>query len=783
MNEKTFATLEFEQVLKHVASYAISPMGQELVLRLAPCACYETVSRRREELFLAMQLFQRYPAVPFEGIRDIRGALHKVERGGVLLPQEFLNIVSTARAAKNMRAYLEEKASSCPAITAYARKLHRFSDIEAAVSRAITEEGEVADGASPELSQIRRRKRAAQSRLRDYLEGLVRSSEVSRYLQEPIITIRSDRYVLPVKQEYKSHVPGIVHDVSASGATLFVEPARAVEMTNEIKIMEIAEAQEVDKVLRELTKMVHAEIFNLQETVLTLGELDCLFARVKYGADMRGVAPVISEMPILNIVGGRHPLLSGNVVPVDIRIGDDFDILVITGPNTGGKTVALKTAGLFVLMAQSGIPIPASSDSMVGVFDSVFCDIGDEQSIEQSLSTFSAHMSNIISILAQVTSRSLVLLDELGAGTDPTEGAALAMAILERLLEIKAKTIATTHSSELKTFAYTRERVENASVQFDIETLSPTYKLLIGIPGSSNAFEISARLGLDAGILTRAREFARKDDNNVELVIRDLHRAKHELERELEQARIDRDKAQMIRQRLEKELERFEARRKEFMEKSVGEARSIVHRAKEETRRILEAARQAEKERRFLDVKAAHEGMQKLAQELEESAIPVVDRVGQSLERVNPGDRVYVASLNMNGSVLSVSQDGMRATVQAGIMRAEVPVSDLRAIVDTGAAEEKPAPGRLLPGKPREVPVELHLRGMVVAEALELLDKYLDDASLAGLRQVRIVHGKGTGALRRAVSAYLSDHPRVAGFRPGAHGEGDLGITVVTLDV
>ena len=658
--------------------------------------------------------------------------------------------------------------------------VHR--SVEEEISRCIISEDEIFDGASPALSRIRRAMRAANERVRERLNAMIRSATYQKYLQEPIITIRNGRFVIPVKQEYRQQVPGLVHDQSGSGATLFIEPTAVVELGNEYKKLLAEESEEVERILTELTAMVEPCADEIYEDLSVLGEIDLVFAKARLSREMSCVCPKLNRTGYIRIVRGRHPLIPRErVVPIDIWLGREYRSLIITGPNTGGKTVTLKLVGLLSLMAQSGMFIPAAEGSECAVFDEIFADIGDEQSIEQSLSTFSSHMKNIVEILKGADERSLVLLDELGAGTDPIEGAALAMSILTELHARGTVSVCTTHYSEIKAFALTREGMENASMEFDVDKLCPTYRLFIGIPGKSNAFEISRRLGLPAHIIDSARNFLKGEDVKFEDIIssaQSQHRLAEEERALAQEARAELDR---LRAEAERERKKLEDERAKQQAKAREEARRVVADAKREMEKLIVQIRAM----KGIDRSAADRVIQQARDQVraEENALsePLAlkkDDAGVPPKAVKPGDSVRIVSLDQKATVLSPADAKGDVQVQAGILKLSVKLSDLRRIEDE---QPKQGKSKITAAMDRRVGLELDIRGMLVDEALAVVDRYLDDAFLSGLSEVNIIHGKGTGALRTGVQDYLRRHPRVKSFRIGNYGEGDAGVTVVTL--
>jgi DNA mismatch repair protein MutS2 len=786
MDERTLRTLEWSKILERLSERASTRMGKERAESLLPSTSYLEVVEWQAETSEARRILGAGRSFPLGGLHDLRPYIKRAVIGGVLEPNELLDVADTISSARRLHKFLLEVEEEIPHLLALANLIHAPGHLEAEIRSAITDAGEVADDASPLLSQIRRAQRTYQARIKEKLDSYVRGPG-AKYLQEQIITIRDDRYVIPVKIEYRAQVPGIVHDQSQSGSTLFIEPMAIVEMNNELKELALKERQEIARILQRLSTLFAAEGEALLRTLDAVGQIDFAVAKGKLSQDLDCTAPEIDEEPLLQIKRGRHPLLGKTAVPSDVHLGVSFDTLVITGPNTGGKTVTLKMMGLFVLMAQAGLHLPAAFGTRMGIFDQVFTDVGDEQSIEQSLSTFSSHMTNIVRILNEIEGKALVLVDELGAGTDPNEGAALAMSILEHLHARGAKTVATTHYSELKSFAYARPRVENASVEFDVETLRPTYRLLIGVPGSSNAFEISRRLGLSPVIVERARRFLTKDQERVEDMIAQIHATKAELEREKEEAIRLRAEAQRLKAEYERRFGGAEQRAAEIVEKAKLQAQQLLTAARRESEAIIEelkAARKAQREAERMGAIQAARGRLKAARE---AIAPQEDRTrrrGAVPTGLKPGDTVRILSLGQTGQVLAEPDGAGNVIVQAGILRVTVPLTDLER-AEAPAQEAKPratASGRsLAAAKAKTVSTEVDLRGLLVEEGIEKLDKFLDDAILGGVPQIRIIHGKGTGALRKAVTEYLKTHPQIASYRLGGAGEGGDGVTVATI--
>ncbi len=790
MDDSYLDLLEFPKILAQLACHTSFSAGRELALSLRPTASLTEARARQEETREARQFLATNP-ITLGGARDVRPLLDRAVRRAVLLPVDLLDIRQTLLVARTLRRSLVRASGQFPRLAEVASRLEECAHVVAAIGAAINEKGEVLDTASPRLAEIRRDLRAAHERLLERLQRMVVSPEVAPFLQEPLVTQRHGRYVIPLRAEFKGRVPGLVHDQSASGATLFIEPLATVELNNQWRELQLQEEQEVDRILLGLTDLVAEEAPFIQQTVEALAELDLIFAKARYAEAIRGVEPHLvpfrqhrkdEAVPhpgsVIELWQARHPLLDPEkVVPIDLYLGDDYFVLVLTGPNTGGKTVTLKTVGLLAAMAQAGLAIPAAEGSRLTVFSGIYADIGDEQSIEQSLSTFSSHMGRIIRILQEADSRSLVLLDELGAGTDPVEGSALARAILSHLVARRITTLATTHYSELKIYAHKTPGVQNASVEFDPETLAPTYEVAIGLPGRSNAFAIARRLGLDPAIVQEAQGMVSPDVLEAESLLADIKEAQREALRAREAAAKERAEAEALRRELAHRLAEVERARREVLQQAREEAAREVEEVRRELARLRRlwqrepTAQPAPAE----DLAAAAERLEELSQEL----APIRTKPALGLPfQPRPGDRVWVPSLRMAGEVAYVDEG--EAEVQVGSFRVRVPVEELEAHGE-GKPSQGPAREDLRGPGTGALPAELNCRGLTVEEALEQVGKYLDRAFLAGLPQVRIIHGKGTGALRRAVREELARHPLVASFRPGARHEGGDGATVVEL--
>ncbi|ALP89803.1 MULTISPECIES: endonuclease MutS2 [Clostridium] len=784
MNEKSLRILEFNKIKDKIKKYARTNAGKEKISDLAPYDNVYEINNKLDETNEALEVILDKGNPPLEGLFDIHEGVERARKGGTLTPEQLLKIGSTLRAARNMKEFFKredfEKAYERLEDLAYI--LTPVKNLEDDIERSIVSEEEISDKASATLYNIRRSLKEKNSSVREKISSIVRSH--SKYLQDDLYTMRGDRYVIPVKSEYKSAVPGIVHDQSSTGATFFIEPMSLVNLNNEIRELVLKEKAEIDRILAELSFKVKENSEQCLSNFKMLVEFDFIFAKARYGERLNAVRPLIREDGRFNIYSGRHPMIDDDkVVPSDVYIGEDFDTLMITGPNTGGKTVTIKMVGLLHIMGLSGLLIPARDNSSLSFFTEVFAEIGDEQSIEQNLSTFSSHMTNIVEIMRYVDDKSLVLFDEIGSGTDPAEGAALAISIIETLRSRKSRIIATTHYSELKAYALKTDGVENASVEFDIETLRPTYRLLIGVPGKSNAFEISKRLGLVEGVIKRAKAYMSEENLQFENLIRDLQEKSIVAKKEAREASALKKEAEELKLRYEDKLQKLEkARDKAYMD-ARHEAKEIIANAKEEADEILKAMRALEK----MGIEGGgrarlEEERKKLKDSLEhkeKGLHNMKENEGEPITNVTLGMEAFLPSLNQTVVIISMPDNRGDVQVEAGIMKINVKLKDLRKTKVTKQEKVK---------KKREVKLNLSniesrvdLRGMDSEEACYKTDKYLDDAYRANLGEVTIVHGKGTGVLRNAITAMLKRHPHVKSFRLGVYGEGGDGVTVVEL--
>ncbi len=787
MNEKALRTLEYNKIVQLLTEQASSRSGKELCKKLMPIEDLGEIQQAQRQTADALTRIYRKGAPSFSGCHDMGASLKRLEIGGTMGIEEFLRLCSLLETAKRVKQYSrsereEEQGDSLEELFA---RVEPLTLLHEEIRRCIVSEDEIADDASGTLRSIRRSIRAVNDKIRTQMNALLNSTRT--HLQDAVITMRNGRYCLPVKAESKGQVPGMIHDQSATGSTLFIEPMAVVKLNNDLKELFLKEQEEIEVILANLSSRAAEDIPAIAEDFVVLTQLDFIFAKASLARSYNGTAPVFNQEGRIRIRKGRHPLLDPKkVVPIDIRLGDDFNLLVVTGPNTGGKTVSLKTVGLFTLMGQAGLHIPAADRSELAIFDQVYADIGDEQSIEQNLSTFSSHMTNIVSILEQVTHRSLVLFDELCAGTDPTEGAALAIAILSRLHEMGARIMATTHYSELKIFALSTEGVENACCEFSVESLSPTYRLLIGVPGKSNAFAISGKLGLGADIIADARSRMDAEDESFEELISNLEENRVAVEQEKLELMQHKEQIEALKKSLEHKQERLDSQREKLLRQANEEAHAILRQAKEVADETIKnfhkygranaSVKEMEQERDRLRAKMnkVEQGMAiKQAEETVNHKVP---------KKLRIGDSVKVLSMNLKGTVHTLPNERGDLYVQMGILRSLVNVKDLVLIEDPkplGSRQKATGAGKLKMSKSLSVSSEINLIGKTTDEASALLDKYLDDAYLAHMPSVRVVHGKGTGALRKAVHNQLKRLKYVKSYRLGEYGEGDSGVTIV----
>lgn len=788
LNDKILHTLEYRKILNALTQYTQTSMGSQRAEELLPETELEAVKDLLAATDQAYTVDRLKGSPSFRGITDINDALKRARIGGTLNPHELLATSNTIHGSRRIKRFIagiheDEKIDM----------LYNLSDLiseqkplEDAIRLCIDDTAEVLDSASAELSQIRRELRGGEVRIREKLESMIRSQSVAKMLQDQLITIRGDRFVIPVKAEYRSHFGGIVHDQSGSGATLFIEPESIVAMNNKLRETRMREEREIEVILQKLTAQVGEQAELLSIDVDLIGQLDFIFARARLAHVMKASMPRMNDRGYIKLRKGRHPLIPADrVVPLDVELGNSYTSIIVTGPNTGGKTVTLKTIGLLNLMAMSGLFIPAEEGSQMCVFDAIYADIGDEQSIEQSLSTFSSHMTNIIRILSHMTPKSLVLLDEVGAGTDPAEGSALAISILEHIHQMGCRMVATTHYSELKAYAYERKGVINASMEFDINTLSPTYRLLVGVPGRSNAFAIAERLGLPGSILEFARGEVKEEDQRVEHMIASLEKNRHTAEAEREKAQQVRQEMETLRTRHQQELQKLEEQKDKLVDKARAEARQIIDKARSEAEEIISDLRKLAQEegasvkehkliasRKRLDDAEPKQGKKSAGQ-----------RTAKQQRQIEPGDEVRVYSLNQKGHVVEMA-GSKEALVQLGIMKMKVSLDDLELLSNpAAAAKQAPKQHATVLKRTRDTNTrnELDLRGANLEEALIEVDRFIDEAFLGNLGQIYIIHGKGTGILRTGIQEYLRKHKHVKSYRLGNYGEGGNGVTIAEL--
>lgn len=785
MEAAVLSTLEYDKIRDMLAARTGSVMGRELAHELVPVSEAQQVKKRLAETAEARGILNHIATVPLGGIRDVRSTLKKAELGAILEPHELLAVASTLYAARRIKAFFADLSIEASLLALRASQIMVLRNIETVIEATVNEHGVIRDDASSELLKLRREIKQAQSRVKEKLDNILRSGEYQKYFQDALVTMRGDRYVIPIKQEYRNNFPGIVHDQSASGATLFIEPMAIVNLNNDIKQLITAEKHEIERILTIVTGQIAQVAEPLGENLAILAQLDFVFAKAKLSIDMRATQPIISQQGSVNLIQARHPLIPAeHVVPIDVQLGRHFTTLLITGPNTGGKTVTLKTVGLFALMTQAGLFIPAAPDSEMPVIGNIFADIGDEQSIEQSLSTFSGHMTNLVGILKKISANDLVLIDEIGAGTDPSEGAALAMSILEYIHTVGAKTIATTHYSELKTFAYTREGIENASVEFDIQTLRPTYRLLIGIPGSSNAFAISQRLGLSAKIIDRAKALIHKEHADFETVLRALEEQKKAYNSRLDElSRLEQEMGR-VKEKVLADERAVAEKKNTILVKAQEEAAAVIRQARRSAEEIISELKEQFSEHtsreRQQTIEHARQKLRASNTEIDRLAITEQAEGDElSTEALVPGMTVYVTTVKQKGEVLAVN--GTDVTVQLGVLKLTVAVSACRLLAEPRKPKNQPVTKHISMVRADSVARQIDIRGMTIEEAEVLLDKYIDDAVLAGLNEVLIIHGKGTGALRKGVKSYLENHSHIKGIRIADLNEGGTGATVARL--
>lgn len=788
MNEKALKTLEYYKIIDMLEAFATSSIGKNKCRQLRPLDNLTEIETMQQETADALSRIYQKGSLSFSGVKDVRGSLKRLEIGSTLGIGELLAIRSLLENASRAKAYSRRETENehTDSLDNMFELIEPLSPLAAEIGRCILSEDEISDDASTGLRQVRRSMKLTNDKIHTQLSSFV-SGNSRTYLQDAVVTMRNGRYCIPVKSEYKSQVPGMIHDQSSTGSTIFVEPMTIVRLNNEMRELEIQEQKEIEMILSNLSQLAAENLDAISDDVKLLSELDFIFARAQLAKSQNATEPRFNRDRIIDIKKARHPLIDKHkVVPIDIRIGETFDLLIVTGPNTGGKTVSLKTVGLLTLMGQSGLHIPAFDNSRLSVFREVYADIGDEQSIEQSLSTFSSHMTNVVRFMETADSDSLVLFDELGAGTDPTEGAALAIAILSTLHDRGIRAMATTHYSELKVYALSTPGVENASCEFDVETLRPTYRLLIGVPGKSNAFAISQKLGLPLSIIDRAKEQISQEDETFEDVLSSLEESRKTIESEREELASYKEEIKTLKEQLEEKQDKLDQRKERIITEANEEAHRILREAKDYADQTMRIFNKAGKD--SMSAKELEKHRSDLRKKMDKAGKKVALKTPQKQKStlrpqdLSLGDSVKVMSLNVKGTVSSKPDSKGMLFVQMGILRSKVHISDLQLIdepVITGPALSRTGAGKIKMNKSASVRTEINLLGKTVDEAVSELDKYLDDAYLAHLSSVRIVHGKGTGALRKGVHNYLKRLKYVQDFHLAEFGEGDAGVTIV----
>ena len=781
MKETSLKVLEYNKIIKLLTAKAGSSLGKEKIINLLPSSNYKIIEESLNETAEALLITTVSDNIPLGGIRDLKIILKKANIGAMLEANEFLNIAGTLSAAKKIKKFFKELDLEATLLKTWAAKIEVLTQLEQQIENSIDEHGNLLDSASVELGKLRREIRTSQLKIKEKLDAILRSSEYQKYFQDSLVTLRGDRYVIPIKQEYRQFFPGIVHDQSSSGATLFIEPMSIIDLNNTVKELMANEKHEIERILKALAVQVLKYEQQIRLDMEILGHFDFVFAKAKFALEFQASRPEINNAGLVELKQARHPLIPPEkVVPIDILLGKDFSTLLITGPNTGGKTVTLKTLGLFVLMAQAGLFIPAQTGSKLPVYNNVFADIGDEQSIEQSLSTFSSHMTKLIRILDVIKTGDLFLVDEIGSGTDPQEGAALAMAILDVVQEAGIATVATTHYSELKSYAYNRCGVENASVEFDINSLRPTYKLLIGIPGSSNAFSISTKLGLSTKIIDKANEFLSKEHLQFEYVLAEMEKQK------LMYAELNEDLAKreaeivVLEQRLKNEKENINDRKNRIITKAEEEKANIIRKTKREVEQIISELKEQFDDHGMKERQRAIEAARKELKEKTKIITPEEYKSMPALEidKVKIGDSVFVTTLNAKATVIEIK--GKSILVELGLMKTMVS-SDVCRKTSTDNKSVITKPKKISLNKIQEVQPTIDIRGVNVQEGEDILNKYLDDVILCGLTRILVIHGKGTGALKKGVRNFLQNHSCVEKIEIAELNEGGDGATVVFM--
>lgn len=784
--DRNYKSLELDKILELLAKESSCIDSKEQIKDIRPSFDISEVNKMLIQTSDAHMLIGRFGSPSFTGLCNVNNSLRRAQAGGTLTMGELLKISGILRIFRAVSTWRKKSESIKTELDIFFENINANKYFEDKIFNSILSEDEMADKASKELENIRRKIRLTTLKVRESLDKIIHSSKYQKYLQDPIVTIRSDRFVLPVKSEFKSEIKGLVHDISSSGATVFIEPMSVVEINNEIRELKSKETVEIEKILTELSYEAGIFADNIMLSYTNSVSLDIIFSKAQLAYKMKASIPIMNVDGIVDLKNARHPLIDGNkVVPTNITLGIDFDTLVITGPNTGGKTVALKTLGLLTLMALCGLMIPVSDNSRLCVFGNVLSDIGDEQSIEQSLSTFSAHMTNIIQILKSSNYKSLVLLDELGAGTDPIEGAALAIAILENLKYKGAKVVATTHYAEIKEFAIRTHRVENGCCEFDLKTLKPTYKLLIGVPGSSNAFAISSRLGLDYNIVERAKDLVSSENKRFEEVVKTLEKNRMELDEKRKEANLLNIQAQKRKQEAEDAMDRAKLDAKRYIDSAKMAAGNLLDKTRRQADAILEELEELRKKKDNIDIQS-QQRLKSQIKKLEEAADPVSKNVNEGYKlprKLKVGDEVLIFDIDKKATILEVDNSNKNALVQAGIIKTRVPMNNLRLISGKNKVKStsRSVTRNIKSNIDRDASTQIDLRGMNAIEAVMELDNFIDSSLLLGINHITIIHGKGTGVLRKEIQAHLKRHPSIKSYRLGVFGEGESGVTIAEL--
>ncbi len=775
--------LEYSEIIKLISNYCKTYIGKETVLKLSPCFDSDEVSHLLEETTEAMDISIKKSNIPVCEIPNIDIWIKQLESTNVLSAKALIDVATILKVSRELKEFFFKDPSfntnSFSILFDYFNSLYVNKNIESTIFEKILDENTIADNASPKLSSIRKNKKKAEQAIRDKLDSIIHSSSYSKYLMEPIVTIRNDRFVIPLKQEYRNMIKGFIHDISSSGSTVYIEPLAIFEINNEINNLKIEENIEIEKILQNLSILLYKYTNELKNNVILIGKLDVLSAKVLYSKSIDGIKPTLNTQKYINLIAARHPLIDkNNVVPINIALGKNFNSLIITGPNTGGKTVSLKTTGLLLLMAYTGLYIPCNENSSICVFKNLFADIGDEQSISESLSTFSSHMTNIINITNNANENSLILLDELGSGTDPIEGANLAISILNYFYNMGCLVISTTHYQELKNYALITDGFENASSEFDIENLRPTYKLLIGIPGKSNAFAISQKLGLKQEILDNAYSLLKDDNIHIEDILKNIYDNKIQIEYEKQEIDKNLMQIQNLRKELEKENKDVKQKEQELIENAELEAREIILTAKDEVNEIIKKLNNING-----DLKTANNLRNTLNDKLKQFDVKKIENGNLEKKDIQLGMLVEVIPFNATGTVISLPNKSNEVQIQIGNTKMNISLSNLNKTKKTLTNENFSTTkvNRNNGSKSKYISPEINVIGQNVDEAIYIIDKYLDDCTISNISPIRIVHGKGTGKLREGIHAFLKKHPHVKSFRLGTFGEGEMGVTVVEL--